>query len=241
MKGVDAIEHTASPAQFHMTDPREYIEPAVSGTVGILKSALAHANDTVKRVVITSSIAAVVSTEDVPVGTVVSEANWNEHSVRDVEQKGGAAGPGAMYRASKTLAEKAAWAFLDEHKGEAGFDLVVLNPSYIFGPVLQHVDRPEDLNVSAKEWWSAVVGGAKTLEQLTTTPGYVALCILSLEVLMGGLLGGLGLTYAISVLRICSPYRKRKRVASASSSPRRTIGGRTGVCIHVFAVVMECC
>ena len=54
VKGVDAIEHTASPFHFNVKDPQELIAPAVAGTGNILLSTLQHANDTVKRVVITS-------------------------------------------------------------------------------------------------------------------------------------------------------------------------------------------
>jgi hypothetical protein len=38
-----------------------------------------------------------------------------------------------MYMASKTLAEKAAWEFVAAHKSEISWDLVAINPPYIFG------------------------------------------------------------------------------------------------------------
>jgi nucleoside-diphosphate-sugar epimerase len=38
VKGVDAVIHTASPFHFKVTHPNELIEPAINGTVGVLKS-----------------------------------------------------------------------------------------------------------------------------------------------------------------------------------------------------------
>jgi len=38
VKGVDAVVHTASPFHFKVTHPNELIEPAINGTVGVLKS-----------------------------------------------------------------------------------------------------------------------------------------------------------------------------------------------------------
>ncbi|KAM1363660.1 hypothetical protein ACFX15_028012 [Malus domestica] len=55
------VFHTASPAQFSVTDPQaELVEPAVKGTLNVLKSCVKF--PTVKRVVITSSMAAVMMT-----------------------------------------------------------------------------------------------------------------------------------------------------------------------------------
>ena len=58
----------------------------------------------VKRVVITSSCAAVMDPPSKP--TIFSENDWNETSPRLVEEQGSKAAPLTVYRASKTLAEK---------------------------------------------------------------------------------------------------------------------------------------
>ena len=63
----------------------------------------------------------------------------------------------AKYRASKTLAEKAAWEWYEGHRGN--WDLVTLNPSFVFGPVLHEVDKPEHLNESMRDWYGKVVKG----------------------------------------------------------------------------------
>ena len=44
-----------------------------------------------------------------------TEDAWNKFSIREVEQKGREADPEHKYRASKVLAEKAAWQFMDDH------------------------------------------------------------------------------------------------------------------------------
>lgn len=57
----DYVVHTASPVRFAPEDPvKDILDPAIKGTTGILKSIQAHA-PSVKRVVITSSSAAVVN------------------------------------------------------------------------------------------------------------------------------------------------------------------------------------
>ncbi|KAI0746583.1 NAD(P)-binding protein [Daedaleopsis nitida] len=158
VKGVDAIAHTASP--FHMTavEPAEMIDPAVRGTVGILQSALTH-GPSVKRIVVTSSCASVFSILSEP--RVFSEADWNEGHIAEVKEKGKDASVMAKYCASKTLAERAAWEWVEAHKGEIGWDLVVLNPPYVFGPFLHEVDKPENLNESARDWYDTVVKSTK--------------------------------------------------------------------------------
>jgi len=76
---------------------------------GCLRRARADASPNVKRVVVTSSVAAVMSDLSRPAGTLYTEADWNEDSVKEVETKGKDTAPSQSYRASKTLAEKALW------------------------------------------------------------------------------------------------------------------------------------
>ena len=139
------------------------------GTTGILRSALQHA-PSVKRIVVTSSCAAVLTPSTEP--RVFSEEDWNEASIAEVKEKGRAAGAPGKYRASKTLAERAAWEFYEKHKSEVGWDLVVLNPPFVFGPFLHEVDKPENLNESARDWFETVVKGTKDNATLANV-GYV--------------------------------------------------------------------
>ena len=104
--------------------------------------------------------------------TIVDETHWNINSPKEVEEKGDNASPLGIYRASKTLAERAAWAFAAEHAGKARFDVVTLNPPYVYGPVIHEVDKPENLNESTRVWWETVVKGAMSDEALAEE-GYV--------------------------------------------------------------------
>ncbi|KAJ7490816.1 D-lactaldehyde dehydrogenase [Mycena latifolia] len=146
VKGVDAIEHTASPFHFNADDPAELFEPAIKGTVGILESALKYGKS-VKRVVVTSSTVAVMNLSTEP--QVLDELSWNDDAVRDVEEKGRASAARVKYGASKTLAERAAWDFVKQHRSEIGWDLSVMNPPLVVGPVIHAVLSPEALNTSS--------------------------------------------------------------------------------------------
>ena len=84
-----------------------------------------------KRVVLTSSVAAVREPTTVP--RIFNESTWNNASVEAVKTKGSAAGAVEIYMASKTMAEKAAWEFVAAHKSDISWDLVVINAPWIFG------------------------------------------------------------------------------------------------------------
>ena len=160
---MDAIVHTASPFHYNAGDPADVITPAVEGTLSVLKAAAEH-GPSVKRVVVLSSIVAAMRT--VPPGTSIDESSWNEDDVATVNSKGREASPGAVYQASKTLAERAAWEWWNERKGSLPWDLVTLLPPYVYGPALHEVATPQELGTSAKMWWDAVVGGKMTDESL---------------------------------------------------------------------------
>ncbi|MGK8488715.1 SDR family oxidoreductase [Nocardia asiatica] len=119
--GCTDVLHVASP--FPATPPddeNELIDTAVEGTLRVLRACAAAG--TVRRVVLTSSIAAIAygHTEDVP----RTEADWTV-----VERS-------PAYQKSKTLAERAAWDFVAKLPAGAGFELVVVNPGMVLGPVL---------------------------------------------------------------------------------------------------------
>ncbi|KAF8608520.1 D-lactaldehyde dehydrogenase [Ceratobasidium sp. AG-I] len=147
VEGIDAVAHTASPVTFETEDPQAVIVPAVKGTIGILKSIQEHAPG-VQRVVITSSAATILDTSK-PTGTIYTENDWNISSLKEVEEKGKDAAGVSKYRASKILAEKAAWAEVESKKPT--WDLATINPpmaSDVFGPILQQVEEPSSLNMS---------------------------------------------------------------------------------------------
>ena len=79
----------------------------------------------------TSSVSSVI--HPAPDGYGFTEEDWNDHDIKEVEEKGSQASPVTMYNASKVLAERAAWKFVEENKGKIGFDLVTILPSFVLG------------------------------------------------------------------------------------------------------------
>ncbi|TIA87115.1 hypothetical protein E3P99_03387 [Wallemia hederae] len=157
VRDCDGIMHTASPFHFNANHPDKLIKPAVEGTLNLLRAA--HGSDTVKRVVVTSSIAAIL--EPTPTPVVFDETHWNEHSIREVHDKAEQATQSDMYRASKSMAEKAAWAFMREQ--HPLFDLACVNPSIIFGPPKQQITSPANLNTSTAMFYDFINGKTKSL------------------------------------------------------------------------------
>jgi len=157
VKGVDAVIHAASAFTFP-DDPNDLIAPTVKAATGILQSTLEYGSS-VRRVVLLASSAAVEERNDKP--QTFDEKSWNFQAVRDVEANGKGAFWINKYYASKTLQEKASWDFYEKHKSSLGWDFVAINPSLIFGPLLTAVDKPEHLNVSMHELFSAVCKGEK--------------------------------------------------------------------------------
>ncbi|KAI0653455.1 NAD-P-binding protein [Cubamyces menziesii] len=147
--GVEGVVHTATPVRFDLDDPAEYIEPAVKGTLGILHSAAKHSYViciTVRRIVFTSSIAAVADAIRPPPATVVrTEDDWNDFSVEIVEKTGKAASGVDKYSTSKVRSEKAAWSFYEENKHTLLYDFSVVAPAWIFGPLPDHPRSPADI------------------------------------------------------------------------------------------------
>ncbi|KAF5332498.1 hypothetical protein D9611_005473 [Ephemerocybe angulata] len=158
--GVDAVVHAASPLPDpSLTDPQDMIQPAVDGTVGVLKSALrASQRDSsykLKRIVITSSVAAMWTLS--PGARTFSEEDWNTNDVSEVEKLGNKTDQMTVYGASKVLAEKAAWDFYNAHKSEVQWDISVINPPLVFGPAIQTPKSTSDLPSTLKLWWDSVI------------------------------------------------------------------------------------
>lgn len=158
VKGVDGIMHLASPFHLLAKTRAEMFEPAVGGAIGVLQSAYKHGT-AVKRVVLTSSTAAISLSTPGP--HVVSEADWTD-SIRICEEQGDSASGVAMYRASKALAEKAAWKFVQENK--PSWDLVVTNPPWVFGPLFP--GSKTTLNSSMTDWVNYIVKQTKDADFL---------------------------------------------------------------------------
>jgi dihydroflavonol-4-reductase len=121
VKGCRYVLHVASPIGLNVPkDENEMIVPAVEGTLRVLKAAKKAG---VKRVVLTSSFAAVGYSHKDP-NTLITEECWTDPNEKNL----------SAYLKSKTLAEKAAWSFIEKDGGQ--LELAVVNPVAIFGPTL---------------------------------------------------------------------------------------------------------
>lgn len=155
VKDITGIAHVASPFHMNVKDPyKDLINPAVNGTLSILKSAEREGKN-IQRIVITSSFASVVNPTSDP-SHVFNETQWNEHSPKVVKEQGIDAPPSEVYRCSKVMAEKAAWNFVKENK--PNFDLVTLCPPYVLGPIIHQVKHADSLNTSVKLFYNYLVG-----------------------------------------------------------------------------------
>ena len=128
--GVQSVLHVASPMGMG-AGPVDLLRPAREGTRRVLDAA-AHAG--VKRVVVTSSLLAALPADARK--TQLDEASWTDLNGRDIN----------MYTQSKTLAERDAWSWAQEHPAT---QLTTLLPGFIQGPVLG-ADYSESLQVVAR-------------------------------------------------------------------------------------------
>ncbi|WP_282035787.1 NAD-dependent epimerase/dehydratase family protein [Saccharicrinis aurantiacus] len=125
MEGCELVYHTASPFTMDIKDPvKELIEPAEKGTANVLHTA--SKINSVKRVVVTSSVAAIytdaIDSVNAPNRTLTEEI-WNKTASVDYQP----------YSYSKTLAEQKAWEIAG---AQTQWDLVTINPSLVLGPAL---------------------------------------------------------------------------------------------------------
>ena len=119
--GCEYVLHVASPFPPGIPkDENELIVPAREGALRVLR---ASRDAKVKRVVLTSSFAAIGYGQP-PQQKPFDETNWTDPSGNDVRP----------YVKSKTLAERAAWDFIAKEGG--ALELAVVNPVGVFGPVL---------------------------------------------------------------------------------------------------------
>ena len=119
--GCAVVHHVASPIP--SAPPKhadELIVPARDGTLRVLRAA---ADAGVQRVVLTSSVAAVLYGVD-RAGKVFTEADWSNPDDPRI----------GAYEQSKTLAERAAWSFAQSLPAN-GMQLTTINPGLVLGPM----------------------------------------------------------------------------------------------------------
>ncbi len=122
-QGMDFVQHIASPIPTNLPkDHDELIVPARDGAIRVLKAAKAAG---VKRVVMTSSMAAIAYGWGDKRPKLLTEEHWsNPDNLTD----------NTAYTRAKTIAERAAWDYVN---GEGkGLELTTINPAAVLGPVM---------------------------------------------------------------------------------------------------------
>ncbi|QCD77702.1 tetraketide alpha-pyrone reductase 2-like [Vigna unguiculata] len=121
--GVDGVFHTASPVLVPYDDnvKENLIDPCVKGTLNVLNSCL-KAN--VKRFVLTSSCSSIRYRHDVQQLGPLNESHWTDLEYCERYN--------LWYAYAKTIAEREVWRIAKEND----IDVVVVNPSFVVGPLL---------------------------------------------------------------------------------------------------------
>ncbi|GJN88542.1 hypothetical protein Rhopal_001508-T1 [Rhodotorula paludigena] len=125
LQGVDGVVHTASPADLQIKTSAEddILKPAIEGALSILKSAAKVA---------TVNFVAYVSPLELAPGLVVTEDRWNPTTYEEAAAFPDSPLRGALvYAASKALAERAAWDFVEREK--PNFTFATIAPSIVQG------------------------------------------------------------------------------------------------------------
>ncbi|MEO0437279.1 MAG: aldehyde reductase [Pseudomonadota bacterium] len=148
IRGTSCVQHVASPFPLRIPkDPEELIRPAKQGVVRVLKLAK---KEEVERVVMTSSCATIAYKSDDPLPAMLTEDDWSDaHDAK-------ACPP---YPASKTLAERAAWEYINE-EGK-GLELAAINPAGVFGPI-----RSADVRTSVGVVQQLLSGGVPAMPRI---------------------------------------------------------------------------
>ncbi len=118
--GCDRVCHMASPLP--MRQPRErlaLVPPARDGAVRVVEAA---AKAGARRLVMTSSVAAMSYGHERTRTAPIGEADWSNTDASDI----------SPYAISKTVAESAAWTAAKR----ADLDMVAINPVVVLGPLL---------------------------------------------------------------------------------------------------------
>uniref|UniRef100_A0A7C9CJI0 NAD-dependent epimerase/dehydratase domain-containing protein n=1 Tax=Opuntia streptacantha TaxID=393608 RepID=A0A7C9CJI0_OPUST len=144
--GCQGVFHTASPVAGTALDPMgEIVEPAVQGTLNVLRSC--KKNPSLRRVVLTSSSSTVRIREDIDPRVPLDESSWSSTELCQRFQ--------VWYGLSKILAERAAWDFCKENN----IDLITVLPAFLIGPSL-----PPNLCSTASDVLGLFKGETKKFE-----------------------------------------------------------------------------
>ena len=122
VNGCRYVLHVASPLpRGAVKDENELIVPARDGALRVLRAAKKAG---VERVVLTSSLSAIVYGNDR--SRVFTESDWSNLNGKRI----------GAYDKSKTIAERSAWDFMESIKESSPMELTVINPGLVLGPLL---------------------------------------------------------------------------------------------------------
>lgn len=179
LDGVDFVLHLASPLS-RGTDKESYFIPAVKGTTALLKEAARVAS--IKKVVVTSSIAALIPLTGIPEGGVVKgnisvalllvvsivtkltaaleDNDWDfsvDEAADFTDHSNPAATPMRLYHASKLLANNATWNFWKTARTH--YALVTIHPAFVYGHNLVQTSAEEVMSSSNGGLWKTIMDG----------------------------------------------------------------------------------
>ncbi|KAJ7081392.1 NAD-P-binding protein [Mycena belliarum] len=160
VKGCDIVAHVASP-----DNEADFLIPAINGTKNLLL-ATKH-EPRIQRVIYTSSLAAIFDSA-LEAGKPVVETEWNSVTYDEAKV---ATEPLLVYRASKALAERAFWDYIqDEKPAWAGSTIC---PCGTFAPPVQPLTSLSALNLSTAFVWDIANSKYKTGIPILDWPCYV--------------------------------------------------------------------
>ena len=144
---AEYIFHTAFPANQPSDDPQtELVDPALHGTVNVIKAALQF--DTVKKIVLTSSAAAARTADT---SRPVTEKDWNDAATLESNP----------FAHSKVLTERMAQETIDAHNLENpdnSVTLITILPSWVIGPPVSALTESVGLKL-IKSWFNTAEDG----------------------------------------------------------------------------------
>lgn len=125
ISGCDGVFHIASPVFLDADDPQaEILDPTIKGALNVLNSCAKFPS--VKRLVLTSSMAALVNNDKPITPDDVIDESWFSDPEYCRQEK-------LWYPLAKILTEETA----QKYTKNKGFDVVFMNPGYVIGPSLQ--------------------------------------------------------------------------------------------------------
>ncbi|KAJ7027173.1 NAD-P-binding protein [Mycena alexandri] len=157
VKGCDIIVHVASPINTpgeKLDNEADFLVPAINGTRNLLHATKLEPR--IRRVVFTSTLATAIDPSVHDRAKVYTEADWNPTTY---EVAKASTQPRFVYGASKTLAERAFWDYVEDEKPT--WTAAAILPSAVFDPPIQPLTSLATLNRSVAFLWDIANGKYK--------------------------------------------------------------------------------